>query len=130
MDMKMDPALRAQLLDRLAHRAARLAACASVNHPAHNIDTILALMARHVATTAMALLGETFSREVFSSLFETHLESYGICRFCGVRPLRKKGVMCQVCWDQAASDDEITDDELAAAAADALSEADPPSPGA
>ena len=109
----MDPELRAQLLDRLSHRAARLAKCTSVSHPAHTIDNVIAMMAGSVARTAMVLLGPAFSREMFDWLFDSTVEDHGICRFCHLRKLREDRTMCQFCWDQAASDDDITDDDLA-----------------
>ena len=112
-EKNMDKELRARLLERLVHRADRLARCATSTHPASNIDGVLALMAGHVTRTAMMLLGESFSREMWSYMFDSLAESQGICRFCNARPLRDDKTMCQVCWDQAASDDEITDEELA-----------------
>jgi hypothetical protein len=115
---KLDPALRAQLLERLAHRSARLAKCAEVVHPASGIDTVIALMAGHVMQTAIVLLGDTFQKQVLETVFDNASEAMGVCRFCHANPLREDKTMCQLCWDQAASDDEITDDELAAVAED------------
>jgi hypothetical protein len=103
--MSMDPELRARLLDRLSHRAARLAACAATSHPASTIDAVLAMMTRHVTDTAVILLGETFAREMFSHVFDNAAEAFGVCRFCRERPLREDKTMCQVCWNQADSDD-------------------------
>ncbi len=126
MPEKMDPELRARLLDRLNHRAQRLADCAAASHPARTIDGILAMMARHVTDTAIILLGETFAREMFSHIFDNSADAFGVCRFCHVRPLRDDRTMCQVCWDQASSDDKITDEELEALADEATA---PPFPG-
>ena len=112
---RMDKALRAQLLERLSHRAKRLADITAEGHPVRHVDTVIAMMARHVTETAMVLLGETFAREVFSHLFEDMTQAFGICRFCRARTLREDGTMCQMCWDQAQSDDDITDEELEAA---------------
>lgn len=111
----MDKQLRARLMERLSHRADRLAQCSAPTHPASGIDTVIAMLAGHVTRTAMVLLGESFAREMWENLFNTLAESQGICRFCRARPLRDDGTMCQMCWDQAASDDEITDEELAKA---------------
>lgn len=111
---EMSEQLRAQLLERLAHRAKRLAACAASTHPASKFDGVLALMAGHVTRTAMVLLGEHFARDMWAHLFDAYVESQGVCRFCRARQLRDDGTMCQVCWDQAESDDAITDEELAA----------------
>jgi len=110
----LDPKLRAMLVERLSHRAARLAACTKESHPASSIDTVIAMMAAHVAHTAMVLLGREFAQELWATAFDNLSEGFGVCRFCHARPLRDDGTMCQVCWDQAASDDEITDEELAA----------------
>lgn len=111
--MAMDKELRARLIERLSYRADRLARCAASNHPAHNIDGVIAMMAGHVTRTAMVLLGDTFAQEMWTQMFDSFFESQGICRFCRARPLRDDKTMCQMCWDQAASDDEITDGELA-----------------
>lgn len=115
----LDPQLRAQLLERLSHRADRLAKVTAATHPGHSIDAVVSLMAEHVAHTAMALLGETFARALWSRAFDDLSESFGMCRFCRSRPLREDRTMCQVCWDQAESDDAITDEELASLALDA-----------
>lgn len=115
----MDQGLRARLLERLSHRAARLAAVTAASHPASHIDTIIAMMARHVTDTAIVLLGPEFARQMFDHIFDRHAESYGVCAFCHARPLRADRTMCQVCWDQAESDEDITDEELAACAAEA-----------
>lgn len=113
----MDSELRMHLLERLAHRSKRLATVASGAAP----DPVIAMMARHVTETAMVLLGEAFTRDVLETLFDTLAESHGICRFCHARPRIENKGMCQVCWDTAASDDEITDEEIAAANDDVLS---------
>jgi hypothetical protein len=102
----MDANLRAELLDRLSRRAARLAECTATSHPARHVDAIIAMMARHVTDTAIVLLGEIFAREMFSHIFDNLAESYGICRFCHERPLRDDHTMCQACWDQAEYDDD------------------------
>ena len=119
---KMDPQLRARLVEQLHHRAQRLADCTQITHPAHLINAIIALMAGHVARTAMVLLGDDFSRDLLEHLFDGLAEDHGICRFCRARPLRDDKTMCQFCWDQASSDDEITDDELADVALEAIME--------
>lgn len=115
----MDPALRAHLIERLSHRAERLAKVARM---APSLDAVLAMMAGHVTRTAMVLLGETFAREMLGHVFDDLAEASGVCRFCHVRPLRDDRTMCQVCWDNVASDDEMTDDDLAIVASAIMAE--------
>ena len=118
----MDPILRTRLLERLSYRADRLAKCAAAIHPASKVDNIIAMMACHVTDTAVILLGETFAREMFAHVFDNAAEAFGVCRFCRARSLREDRTMCQVCWDQAESDDAITDDELRACAKESSTE--------
>jgi hypothetical protein len=109
-----DSQLRARLVERLSHRARRLADVTAITHPGSTIDAIIALMAAHVAHTAMVLLGEDFAKELWTRAFDDLSESFGVCRFCRARPLRPDGTMCQFCWDEATSDDELTDEEVIA----------------
>jgi hypothetical protein len=121
----MDQSLRDRLLDGLSMRAERLAKVTKHGHAIRGLDTVIAMMARHVFETAMVLLGPTFAEALYSQAFNNTAEGFGMCRFCHDRPLGKDLPMCQVCWDQAASDDDITDDELIAMGLDE-GEVDPP----
>lgn len=107
----MDLQLQMHLVERLSHRAERLAKVARM---APTCDSVIAMMAGHVTRTAMVLLGETFAREMWGHVFDDLSEGMSVCRFCHVRPLRDDRTMCQVCWDNAASDDEISDDDMIA----------------
>ena len=102
----LSPELRAHLLERMQHRAGRLVTVAAMPSAP---DTVIALMAKHVTETAILLCGPDFAQWVLEMVFDATAETHGICRFCHVRPLRDDKTMCQVCWDTAASDDEITD---------------------
>lgn len=121
---KMDPGLRAQLLERLSHRTQRLVKAATSNWP----NAVIGLFAEQVMRTTMVLLGEQFTATMLSSIFDNTAEAMGVCRFCHVRPLRDDKTMCQVCWDQAESDDQITEEELIAMGLDGDDAEEPPLP--
>lgn len=100
----MTPELRARLLDRLAVRSDRLAKMAAIDAP----TGVLALMAVHVTTTAILLLGEKFAQTVIEKMVMYLRENNGIC-LCGNALMAPGENLCQACIDQVEQEDrEIT----------------------
>lgn len=79
MTENMTPELSTLLLDRLRHRAERLASVAAV--PGIPL-AIVALMAEHVTATAMVLCGDEMSKRIYSRLMSSLRDAHGIC-VCG-----------------------------------------------
>ena len=104
----MTPELRARLLERLAARSERLMKMAAINAP----TPVLAMMAEHVATTSMLLLGEKFASAVISKMVMALREQNGIC-LCGNGLMAPGQPLCQPCIDQVDKDDRECEEHLA-----------------
>lgn len=104
----MTPELRARLLDRLAVRSDRLSKMAAINAP----TSVLALMAAHVTTTAILLLGEKFAQTVIGKMVMYLREGNGIC-LCGNGLLAQGQNLCQPCIDQMDAFDQQIEQEMA-----------------
>lgn len=104
----MTPELRTRLLDRLAVRSDRLSKMAAINAP----TSVLALMAAHVTTTAILLLGEQFAQTVIEKMVMHLREGNGIC-LCGNGLLAPGQNLCQPCIDQVEKEDQEIAREMA-----------------
>lgn len=79
MSDKMTPQLRADLQERLRHRAERLARITAV--PGCH-SAVIALMAEHVTATAMLLCGDDMAKRLFGRVISRLRDDHGIC-VCG-----------------------------------------------
>ena len=103
----MDADLQKHLLERLAHRAERLAKIARLPHG--NIPTILGLMTEHVVSTAVLLFPEEVSRSLLTKIITDRRDATGIC-FCGNRKIADGKIkLCQKCIDNCDSIDKELD---------------------
>lgn len=105
---RMTPELRARLLERLSVRSDRLAKMAAINAP----TPVLALMAAHVATTSILLLGETFAQTVIEKMVTYLRDANGIC-LCGNSELAPGENLCQPCIDEVTKHDRECEEHLA-----------------
>lgn len=104
----MTPDLEQRLRDRLQVRSERLAKIVALNGP----PSVVALMAEHVTTTAILLLGEKFSDAVFRKLLISLRENSGIC-MCGLGEKVPTEGLCAACVAECEADDRELDQALA-----------------
>lgn len=75
-------------------------------------SAVVALMAAHVATTSILLLGKTFADQVFEKLLTAYRETNGIC-MCGDAMLVEGQPLCASCLAQVEADDRDCEEHLA-----------------
>lgn len=101
---EMTPELRANLQERMRHRADRLARIAAL--PSCPLP-VIALMAEHVTATAMLLCGEDMARRMFNRVVSGLRDGHGIC-VCG-NALTHGLPLCAGCEKEMADVDKEMD---------------------
>jgi hypothetical protein len=104
--------VRALLIERISHRAERLARILRTQHCPTNVWVMMAL---HLFQTVVLVAGKELLQQAIDWSVRQNAESLGVCRFCLQREVVEKHGMCQHCWNELEAEDREADRQIALA---------------